>query len=105
MRIVEWQEKQSEQGISIVGPTTISRRGEMLSVQAFPMQQGGGMGFIVTMVVRRLDTGAVIVVNGLECKFVDDRDSQPCGVTNVLDLQKPNNHPNPFAQPDFPKKK
>ena len=77
----------------------------MLSIQAFPMQQGGGMGFMVTMVVRRLDTNTVIVVNGLECKFVDDDDTQPCGVMNVLELQKPNDHPNPFAQPNFPKKK
>ena len=81
MRIVEWQEKQSEHGIEIIGPSTITRRGEMLTVQAFPMQQGGGMGFVVTMIVRRLDTNTIIVVNGLECKFVDDYPQQSSKVT------------------------
>jgi len=71
MNYVEWQEKQSDSGIQVIGPSTIARRGEVLSTQVFPMQQGGAMGFMVMMAVRRLDTNMVVVVNGLECVFYD----------------------------------
>lgn len=89
MKFVKWQEKQSDSGIQVIGPSTIERRGEVLSTQVFPMQQGGAMGFMVMMAVRRSDTNMVVVINGLECVFYDPmqeyKDQQIAQVkTNIL---------------------
>jgi hypothetical protein len=76
MRVVEWEENETESGIKLAGTTKITRRGEIISSHAFPAQDGrGGTAFMVAFVVRRCDTGDVIVINGLGSKVIDVRDS------------------------------
>jgi hypothetical protein len=71
--IVEWQEKVTESGIEIAGgPTTVARRGFVISSNAFPIPQGPGqMGFVVVLVVGRND-GKIVVVNAELCHVVEE---------------------------------
>lgn len=73
--IVEWDESETESGIKLEGPTKARRRGEVISSHAYPMQdpRTGGMGFMVAFVVRRVDTNAIVVINGLEAIVVDEK--------------------------------
>jgi hypothetical protein len=71
-RFVRWEERETESGIQLQGVTTVYRYGEILSTQAFPMQGASGMGFMITMVVRRLDNDKVVVIDGMGATIVDE---------------------------------
>ena len=72
---VKWQEKVTESGIQIAGPSTIDRVGEVLSSQAFPMQNGGQIGFMVAFIVRRLPDNKILVIDGNNCEWSEDPNS------------------------------
>jgi hypothetical protein len=71
-RFVRWEERETESGIQLQGVTKAYRYGEILSTQAFPMQGASGMGFMITMVVRRLDNDKVVVIDGMGATIVDE---------------------------------
>lgn len=69
---VKWQERQTESGIQIAGPSTIDRTGEVLATQACPMQNGSQIGFMLVFVVRRLPDNKILVVDGNTCEWTQD---------------------------------